>query len=475
MRQGGAVGIFAVQVVIYPVQFSRVSVRGLFELIRRAAAGCLLIAVLGIAGHGLRAQPVEATEGRFSYAGREAGAAWREQALARIEAIRKGDFTVRVTDASGAPIAGAAVRVEEVRSAFQWGTAAPFARIVGDSPDDRHFRRVLLDLFNEVSPENDLKWPVWEGDWGQGFSHEQSLAARKWLRDHRFYIRGHNLVWPGKEPDWHDLPDSVKRLRGTPRQGEIPGLVLAHIRDITSATRGLIGEWDVVNEPFDHHALMDLFGPGIMAEWFRAAQAGAPGVPLYLNDWGNEDFQAEAAHARNTYDTAAFLKQEGAPLTGLGLQCHIGGRPTPPEHLLAALDRYASLRLPIRITEFDVNTDDEELQADYTRDFFILAFSHPAVVGIQVWGFWEKTHWRPKAAMFRTDWTEKPNARIYRSLVLDQWRTRQQGTTGAQGRDALRGFYGDYVVRVEAGGRRAERAFSLRAGEAPPVVEVTLP
>ncbi len=120
----------------------------------------------------------------------------------------------------------------------------------------------------------------------------KSLTALRWLRDHHFYLRGHNLVWPGKEPVLARPPGQREApARHARRQGEISRPRAGPYPRHHSATRGLIDEWDVMNEPFDHHALMDLFGPGIMADWFRAAQAGAPGVPLYLNDWGNQDFR----------------------------------------------------------------------------------------------------------------------------------------------------------------------------------------
>ena len=94
-------------------------------------------------------------------------------------------------------------------------------------------------------------------------------------------------------------------------------------------------------------------------------------------------------------------------------------------------DRYwAEFRLPVRMTEFDVWTRDEELQADFTRDFLILCFSHPSVTGVQHWVFWETCHWRPSAAMYRADWSEKPNAMVYKDLVLHRWRTNLAGATG---------------------------------------------
>eukprot|EP01036_Dinobryon_divergens_P010195 gene10195-13650_t len=169
---------------------------------------------------------------------------------------------------------------------------------------------------------------------------------------------------------------------------------------------------------------MDLFGPAIQADWFQAARAASPTVPLFLNDYSNHDASLDAGHVAHFETTARYLKDQGAPLGGLGLQAHISANPSPPANVLAVLDRYAALGLPVRITEFDVNTDDEQLQADYTRDFLIALYSHATVVGFQTWGFWENAHWIPKAAMYRADWSEKPNTRAYKSLVLDQWRTR---------------------------------------------------
>lgn len=437
--------------------------------------GCCLTVLILAGPAAARAQPIEQVRGAVTYAGREEGAPWRKEALARIELIRKGDFSIRVVDPSGRAVPGASVAVREVRSAFQWGSALQFWRLVQDSPENLRYRQEALELFNEASPENALKWPQWEGDDGPRYTRAQSLAALRWLKAHGFYVRGHNLIWPGKGAGWDDLPKSIRALRGTPRQDEIPGRVIAHIRDITAATRGLVDEWDVLNEPYDHHALMDLFGKHIMVDWFRAAAAGDPGALLFLNDWGDQDLLTDPAHCRNTFENVAYLERNGGPISGLGLQCHISGHPSPPEELLGTFTLYADLHLPIRITEFDFNTRDEALQADYTRDFLIAAFSHPSVIGVQLWGFWEGAHWRPNGAMFRKDWSEKPNARVYRSLVLEAWRTRLSGFSDAQGRYSGRGFYGDYEAEVAAGGRRAVRAFTLKPGGEPPVLSVELP
>jgi GH35 family endo-1,4-beta-xylanase len=407
---------------------------------------------------------------RPSYVGREAGAAWRTAALARIEQLRRGDFSVTVVDAAGRPAPGATVRVEQRKSAFQFGSALVMSRLVNDSADNRIYRQKVLELFNAASTENDLKWPPWDGEWGAGYSRTQTLAGLAWLGNHGLHVRGHVLVWPG----WNNLPLAIRALRGTAQQAEIPARTLAHIADIVGATRDRVMEWDVLNEPYANHDLMDLFGPAIQADWFKAARAAHPDAPLYLNDYSNHDAALDAGHVAHFEATARYLQAQGAPLGGLGLQAHISANPSPPANVLAVLDRYAALGLPVRITEFDINTDDEELQADYTRDFLIAMYSHASVVGVQLWGFWEGAHWKPPAAMYRTNWTEKPNARAYKSLVLDQWRTRATGTTDAQGTWRGRGHQGDYVVTVEHGGRTVEQVFTIAPGAPAPIVWVSL-
>jgi endo-1,4-beta-xylanase len=397
---------------------------------------------------------------RPSYVGREPNAAWRTAALARIEQIRKGDISIAVVDAEGRPVAGAAVRVAQRKSAFHFGSALQMSRIVGDSADNRIYRQKVLELFNAASTENDLKWPPWIGEWGAAYTRTQTIAGITWLKNHGFHARGHVLVWPG----WSNLPNAIRALQATPQQAEIPARTLSHIADVVRATRDVIDEWDVLNEPYTNHDLMDIFGAGIQVDWFKAARAAHPTAPLYLNDYSNHDASTDAGHVAHFEATARYLKQQGAPIGGLGLQAHISSNPSPPANVLSVLDRYAALELPVRITEFDIRSDDEELQADYTRDFLIAMYSHRSVVGVQLWGFWEGAHWIPVAAMYRRDWSEKPNARAYRSLVLDQWRTRASGATDAQGNWRARGFHGEYVVTVEHGGRTYEQVFTLSPG-----------
>jgi len=145
---------------------------------------------------------------------------------------------------------------------------------------------------------------------------------------------------------------------------------------------------------------------------------------------------------------------------------------TPPATLLTALDRFAALGLPIQITEFDVDTTDEALQADYLRDFLTAAFSHPAIESILMWGFWEGRHWRPDAALWRRDWSLKPNGEAWIDLVTQQWWTNTSGQTDAGGTFRVRAFRGEHDVRVSAGDRAQQSLVVLNAESA--VARITL-
>ena len=59
----------------------------------------------------------------------------------------------------------------------------------------------------------------------------------------------------------------------------------------------------------------------------------------------------------------------------------------------------AEAGLPIWITELDVRDDDVNIRADRYEDILRLYFSHEAIEGILLWGFWDQAHWRPECAL----------------------------------------------------------------------------
>ncbi|MDQ8182675.1 endo-1,4-beta-xylanase [Pelagicoccus sp. SDUM812005] len=404
---------------------------------------------------------------RPTYAGRDPDASWRSAAAARIEKYRKGDFKIHVLDTNGAPLPDAEVNVSFVRHAYHFGSVIVAHRLFSDDPDDVIYREKFLDLFNQSGPENDFKWGPWAGEWGSSFNAQQTLDAMQWLQDRNIYTRGHVMVWPSKR----NLPNLIQSYlpEGDPANADPAAkqIVLDHIDDVASRSEPVIDEWDVLNEPYDNHYLMDAFGNQVMLDWFHRARAHLPQQGLYINDYsilsgGGRDF----AHQQHFEDTISYLVSNDAPITGIGMQGHFSSSPTGIELVYSILERFhhAFPKLNIRVTEFDVSTEDEDMQADYTRDFLTIMFSHPATVGVQAWGFWENAHWRPSAAMYTADWREKPNAVAWREMTQETWWNDFAGKTDAKGTFAARGFYGDYLVTVQLGDSVHQFPLPLKPG-----------
>jgi endo-1,4-beta-xylanase len=381
-----------------------------------------------------------------TYAGREADAPWRQAAAERIDRHRKADLKIKVISAEGEPVPNALVHVKMLRHEFAWGSAVSARLIVNDDPDARAYRETILKLYNTVVFENDLKWQAWENP----SNREATLQATAWLRGQDLAIRGHCLVWPS----WQRMPRDVAELKENP--AALRERIANRVVETVTAMRGHLVDWDVINEPFDNHDAMDVLGDSVMAEWFKLARQADPDVKLYINDYsilsaGGRDTTHQAHYEK----TIRFLLDQSAPLDGIGLQGHFSNDLTPPAKLLQLLDRFAAFGLPIQVTEHDINVTDEELQADYTRDFLTTLFSHPQVNGILTWGFWAGRHWRPNAAYFRRDWTVTPAGHIWMDLVLREWWTDAQGSTDSRGNFQTRGFLGDYEITATAENRAA--------------------
>ncbi len=412
----------------------------------------------------------------MGYPGRSATAAWRAEAAARIERQRKNDLSVRVVDAAGRPVAGAQVSVVMTRPDFTFGSAIASDALLRPGPDGERYRAWVQAHCDKVVVENHLKWPSWE--WGAksedpNWQRGTTLASLLWLQEHDIAIKGHNLIWPS----WRFSPDRLKAMERDPQA--LAAACDEHIREILRATApyGLV-EWDVVNEAFSEKDIYQVLGGRqVLQGWFRLAREAYPvhgeqGGLLY-NDYAHLVSAGMLnAHKRFAEDVVKELKSSGAPITAFGIQAHIGGNMSDPGQVMAELDRLErELAIDLHITEYDLNIRDEACQADYTRDFLTACFANPRVKSFLMWGFWEGQHWIPAGALYRRDWSAKPQATAVEQL-LASWRTDATGTTDAMGTYQIRGFKGLHRVVVTVAGQ--ERQATARIGDQPGTVVVRL-
>lgn len=135
-------------------------------------------------------------------------------------------------------------------------------------------------------------------------------------------------------------------------------------------------------------------------------------------------------------------------------------------HQQQQLDLLATLGLDLYITEFTLFTTwqgppilpdhpngwpvsylDEGTAANATVDLFELWFSHPAIKGIFMWGFWDANIWIPNAGIYNANKTPKKAA-----LAIQNWlkgiRTEVEVAEPA-GLTEFRGYYGTYEYSYE--------------------------
>ncbi len=415
----------------------------------------------------------------LSYGGQESSAPWRQEANQRIDAVRKADLSVSVVDLAGNTVPNAAVQVLMNEHEFGFGAAVQAFRLSDNLPQNQQYKDKVAELFNVATLENNLKWPFWEGEHGNLWTQAGAVAALDWLQAEDITSRGHVLVWPGRD----NLPADIRQLLdagplSTADQQAVRDRITAHIASIGHLTAGKLEAWDVVNEVRTNNDLMQQLseGDGAIADWFAQARAAAPSAKLYLNEYGilaAEPGQA-ASNQSLYFNTIQTLMNDGAPIDGVGLQSHFyEGNLVAPQQVWAILDRFEELGLEIQVTEFDFDTTNEQLQAEFTRDFLTAVFAHQGVSDLISWGFWEAAHWRPNAAYFRSDWSIKPNGQAFLDLVFDEWWTDESLKANTQGAASVRGFKGSYDVFATHGEDTGVATAVLTGGGT--AVEVVVP
>ncbi|NLF31523.1 MAG: endo-1,4-beta-xylanase [Planctomycetes bacterium] len=378
------------------------------------------------------------------------------ETAAAIRRHRMGTIVIRTEP-------GAAVTCQQLRHEFWFGTAIN-GRMFRPGRVSEEDRRRYLELFkanfNAAVHENELKW--WENERQSGeVSYAAADAMLAWCEANGIPMRGHCLLWAEDRyiRDWvKALDDDALRRR-----------IEARVTEVVKRYRGRIGEYDVNNEMMRKAYYAERLGEPIRAEMFRWARAADPDAVLYVNDYGA---LVEGPHTEMYARQVEALQAAGAPVGGIGCQGHFSDQYIPdPKVIRQALDRLAKTGLPIRVTEFDMTTHDEQRKARALVDVYTTCFAHPAVEGILMWGFWEGSHWRPQAALWKRDFTPTPAAEAYRDLVFNQWWTRFEGRADADGRCEIPAFFGRH--RVAAGG--ASREVDLRKADRTAEVDFTSP
>lgn len=280
-------------------------------------------------------------------------------------------------------------------------------------------RAGYTQYWNQITPENESKWASVEGIRGQ-FNWGGVDKVRDTAKKYGIPWKFHTLVWgaqyPG-EPDVSGLSADAawqKKLTSGWLMQLSKADQLAEITkwfDAAAARYPDVPMIDVVNEAMPGHNPAPfkeaLGGDGASGvDWivtaFKMARQRWPKATLIYNDFNILEW--------NYDDAVIFLSKivkAGAPIDAIGSQSHaltIVDSTTLRKRIDAMT---AATGLPMYITEFDIDADDNA-QKDYYSKLFPVLWNHPKVAGVTIWGYVNGKTWLTNSGLMSDAGVERP-------------------------------------------------------------------
>jgi endo-1,4-beta-xylanase len=325
---------------------------------------------------------------------------------------------------------------------------------------------LVKEQFNQVSPENDLKWAlIHPREGADGYDFAPADAFVNFGLSNNMYIVGHTLIWHSQTPNWvfagTNPPPEVDANTpgGRPGRGrfgyngprasreELLERMRDHIHTVVGRYKGKIKSWDVVNEALAdggtnvlrNSLWLQIIGPDFIAKAFEYAHEADPDAILRYNDYGLES----PGKRRKLITLIKSLQEQGVPVHAIGSQAHVNAS-TSFETMDESLAEMKTLGLPIHITELDVNTasggqrstsadittsasttegglvdDAVRRQADAYAGIFRAFLKHrDAVKVITFWGANDAVSWRARGRPLLFDGNNEPKP-AFDSVILE--------------------------------------------------------
>ncbi len=238
-------------------------------------------------------------------------------------------------------------------------------------------------LWNQITPENESKWGSVEGT--RGRYNWGCDNAFNYAKNHNFPHKFHALVWGSQYPGW--LPSLSPNERYE---------AIVSWYDAVKKKYNTLPLIDVVNEAVGTHQKDNpmikesLFGAGKTGyDWlikaFEMASERWPDAILIYNDFNTFQWNT------NEYiDLVRTLRDAGAPVDAYGCQSHDmldmnGNRFTNFRSVCDQLQ--TALKMPFYSTEYDVGTDNDNIQLECYKDQIAYMWERDYCAGITLWGY----------------------------------------------------------------------------------------
>jgi len=262
-------------------------------------------------------------------------------------------------------------------------------------------------LWNQVTSENGSKWGSVEGTKGT-YDFSNSDLAYNWAKNNGGLFKYHNLMWGGQTPGWvasatsADLQVSVQNYVKAVANHYGTGLNLIDVLNepVNTAIAANLKAALTAGYQADPANANDLNNTYGWAIWpFQLARKYIPNATLLVNEY---NIEMNWNNCRAGYITLINAIKNAPNLTdgkknlidGVGLQCH-GINSLTAANFQACIDEiWTKTGLPVHITEFDITADpNEATQTTQYTNLITVAWNHPHVAGITLWGYIQGSTW----------------------------------------------------------------------------------
>jgi endo-1,4-beta-xylanase len=212
--------------------------------------------------------------------------------------------------------------------------------------------RLILEQFNTLTPDNDMKWERIHPKPGI-YNFEVADRFVELGERNGMHLVGHVLVWHSQTPPW-----VFKDQDGNPvTRDTLLARMKDHIQTVVGRYKGRIHTWDVVNEAVgDDGNLREspwyrIIGEDYIEKAFRYAMEADPGAKLVYNDYS----LASAAKREGTVRLVRDLQSKGVRVDAVGMQGHYDLVYPSLEELEASIVAFSDLGVEVMVTEMDVS------------------------------------------------------------------------------------------------------------------------
>ena len=258
----------------------------------------------------------------------------------------------------------------------------------GEIPED------FGTYWNQITAENECTWSWVEKERGT-YDFSDCDAVYNWAKEHRAYFSYHTLIWGSHNPEWLSRLDSAETKKAITEwmdavQGHFPDLDMIEV--VNEAVKSGVSGY---HSAFARYKIVEALGGDdgdykFVATAFRMARERWPKAILIYNDHNTIMWQKAEA-----IDLVKKVKAQGGPIDGFGMQFHetyaqgSSASCIPAATLKTALqDAYEQTGgTPIFITQYDVGTEDDQLQKSCYETHMPVLMESEYVSGVTLWGY----------------------------------------------------------------------------------------